>query len=143
VTQVLAMEGCLQMDDLPRVNGDLVHKSDSAVHFPGADTAPFTIEAAIADALDRLTSDPAADSTAGVQHWIWTGHRLVRASPEAVERLRQQEAWEQAEFQLLHEMQKAYRQRRRQSYRRIARRLVAPLRHLLASWTSRIHNTES
>jgi hypothetical protein len=54
-----------------------------------------------------------------------------------VERLRQQEAWEQAELQLLHEMQKAHRQRRLQSYRRIAERLVAPLRHLSRKWTSR------
>jgi phosphoglycolate phosphatase-like HAD superfamily hydrolase len=131
------------VDDLPRVNGDLVRKSDSAGHIPGASTVPYTIEAAIADALDRLTSDPAPDSTAGVQHWIWTGHRLVRASPEAVERLRQQEAWEQAELQLLHEMQRAYRQRRRQSYRRIARRLVAPLRHIIESWRSRIRISES
>lgn len=131
------------MDDLPKVNGDLVRRSDSAGHIPGAGTAPYSIEAAIADALDRLTSDPAPDSTAGVQHWIWTGHRLVRASPEAVERLRQQEAWEQTELQLLHEMQKACRQRRRQSYRRIARRLVAPLRHFIESWRSRIPISES
>jgi phosphoglycolate phosphatase-like HAD superfamily hydrolase len=131
------------MDDLPRVNADLVRISDSAGHFPGADTAPYTIEAAIADALDRLTSDPAPDSTAGVQHWIWTGHRLVRASPEAVERLRQQEVWEQAELQLLHEMQKAYRQRRRQSYRRIAEWVVAPLRHIIESRRARIHDRQS
>jgi phosphoglycolate phosphatase-like HAD superfamily hydrolase len=131
------------MDDLPRVNGDLVRKSATAGHFPGGHTAPYTIEAAIADALDRLTSDTAPDSTAGVQHWIWTGHRLVRASPEEVERLRQQEAWEQVELQLVHEMQAAYRQRRRQSYRRIARRVVAPLRHTIESLRSRIHDRQS
>jgi hypothetical protein len=137
------MEGCLSMDDLPRVNGDLIHQSDYAGHISDADTVPYTIEAAIADALDRLTSDPAPDSTAGVQHWIWTGHRLVRASPESVERLRQLEEWEQAELQRLYDTQKAHRQQRWRSYRRMARRLVAPLRHLLASWSSRIHKGES
>jgi phosphoglycolate phosphatase-like HAD superfamily hydrolase len=132
------------MDDLPGVNGDLVRKPNSTGHVPGADTVPYTIEAAIADALDQLTGESApdstADSTADVQHWIWTGHRLVRASPEAALRLRQQEAWEQAELQLLQEMQQEYRQRRQQSYRRMAGRLVAPLRRVVESWRSRIHD---
>jgi hypothetical protein len=131
------------MDDLPRVTGDPVHDSDSAEHIPDADAIPYTIDAAIAYALERLESDPYPDSSASVQHWIWTGHRLVRASPEEVERLRQQEAWEQAEIQLLHEMQKAHRQRRLQSYRRLARRLVAPLRHLSRRWSSRSHTRAS
>jgi hypothetical protein len=104
---------------------------------------PYTIEAAIADALRRLSSDPALDSSADVQHWIWTGHRLVRASSEAALRLVQQEAWEQAELQRLHEIQRAHRQRRRQSYRRMAGRVAAPLRHILESWRSRIHDRQS
>jgi hypothetical protein len=131
------------MDDLSRVDGDPVPKSNSDGHISGTDTVPYTIEAAIADAERLLSSDPAPNSTAGVQYWIWTGHRLMRASPEAALRLRQQEAWEQAQLQLLHEMQKAYRQRRRQSYRRIAERAVAPLRHILESWRSRIHDRRS
>ena len=100
--------------------------------------APYTIEAAIADAQDRLTtSHTTPDSSAAVQHWIWTGRRLVRASPEAVERLRQQEELEQAELQRLRQIQEAHRRQRRQSYRRIAKRLVAPFHHVIESWRSR------
>jgi len=125
------------MDDLHGVNGD-------SVHIPGDDTLPYTIEMAIAEAIGRLTGDPLPnstlpDSTSGVQHWLWTGHRLVRASPEAAERLRQQELWEQAELQHLLEMQRAYRQQRRECYRRFANRAVAPLRHLMRRWRSGTH----
>jgi hypothetical protein len=69
-----------------------------------------------------------------VQHWIWTGTKLVRVSPEMVERRRQQAALEQAESYLLLERQRARRQRRRQAYWRLVERLVSPLRYLAERW---------
>jgi hypothetical protein len=91
------------------------------------DIPPFTIDAAIADALDQLERPPVPDPSAAVQHWIWTGTRLVRASPETLHRRYQQAALEQAEMYLLVERRKARRQRRRQALRRFAGRLVSPL----------------
>ena len=107
------------MNDPHGVNGNL------------PDTIPFTIDAAIADAVERITRGPFLDASTGIEHWIWTGHGLVRASSAAAERLRQQEALEQAELQRLHERQKAHRQQLWQSYRRFAKQLVSPLRHLV------------
>jgi hypothetical protein len=125
------------MDDLHGLNGD-------SVHIPGDSTVPYTIEMAIADATDWLTGDPLPnstlpDSTSDVQHWLWTGHRLVRTSPEAAERLRQQEVWEQAELQHGLEIHRAYRQRRRESYRRCAKRIVTLLHYLVRRCGSGIH----
>ncbi len=100
----------------------------------GAPYTPYTIDAAIADALEQLERTPVPDPSPAVQHWIWTGTKLVRASPEAAERRRQQAVLEQAELYLLLEQQKACRQRRRQAYRRLARRLLPPLRYLADRW---------
>jgi hypothetical protein len=98
------------------------------------DDLPYSIDAAIADALEQLESSPDSDPSPAVQHWIWTGTRLVRASPEAGERLRQQVALEQAELYLLLERQKAWRQKRRQAYQRLAGRLASPFRYLADKW---------
>jgi len=98
------------------------------------DLTPYTIDAAIADALDQLERTPVPDPPPAVQHWIWTGTRLVRASPEAVERRRQQAVMEQAELYLALERRKALWRRRRQVYQRVARRLVAPFLSLADRW---------
>jgi hypothetical protein len=98
------------------------------------DLSPYTIDAAIADALDQLEQTPVPDPSPAVQHWIWTGTRLVRASPEAVERRRQRAVLEQAELYLALERCKARRQRRWQAYERVAGCLVAPLRSLADRW---------
>ena len=97
----------------------------------------YTIEAAIADALDRLDGVPPESApTSDVKHWIWTGTHLVRASPQASERLRLLELIERAHLEHLNNLQRAYRQQRWQSYRRLAGRLVSPLRSLLERWRS-------
>jgi hypothetical protein len=100
----------------------------------GMDDLPYTIDAAIADALEQLEWKLDSDPSPAVQHWIWTGTRLVRASPEAAERRRQQAALEQAELYLILERQKACRQQRRQAYRRLAGHLVSPFRYLAGKW---------
>jgi hypothetical protein len=99
-----------------------------------AEITLYTIDQAIADALEQLDRKPCPEPSADIAHWLWTGTRLVRASPEAVERIHQQEALEQADLQLLLEHQRDYRQQRRQAYRRLAARLVSPLRYLIQRW---------
>jgi hypothetical protein len=94
----------------------------------------YTIEAAIADALDRLDGGSHPAPASDILYWIWTGTRLVQASPQATERLRLREFLERAELEQLHEVQAAYRQQRWQSYRRLAGRLVSPLRSMLERW---------
>ncbi len=105
--------------------------SSAAGRILPADSTSFIIDEAIAYAVEQITCRPLLDASTGIEHWIWTGHRLVRASSEAAERLRQQEALEQAELQRLRERQKAHRQQLWQSYRRFAKRLVSPLHHLV------------
>ena len=94
----------------------------------------YTIEAAIADAVDQLESEPHEAPASDVEHWIWTGTRLVRASPHSAERLRLLEILERARLQHLNETQRALRQQRWQSYRRLVVRLMSPLRSLLERW---------
>jgi len=97
----------------------------------------FTIEAAFADALDQLHGGPPESApTSDVEHWIWTGTRLVRASPQASERLHLIEILERVHLEHLHNVQRAYRQQRWRSYRLLAGRLVSPLRSLLKRWES-------
>jgi hypothetical protein len=91
----------------------------------------YTIEAAIAEAEEQLNREHFPDSTIGIQHWVWTGTRLVRVSPEAEERTRQQEALDQEELRRLRERQKSYRQQRWQFYRRIAGRMLSPVRRMM------------
>ena len=101
------------------------------------EATPYTIDEAIADAIEQMTSEPLPDPFTGdhdIEYWIWTGSRLVPATPEAAERLRQQEALEQEEFRLLRERQQAYRQQLWQSYSQFAKRLLSPLRHLVERW---------
>jgi hypothetical protein len=88
----------------------------------------FTIEAAIADALDRLEGGPQRAPASDAQDWIWTGTRLVRASPQASEHLRLLEIVERAELERLHQLQVAYRRQRWQSCRHLAGQLASPLR---------------
>jgi hypothetical protein len=101
---------------------------------PPAESTVYTIEAAIADAIDQLTSCDRPCATCGIDYWIWTGTRLVRASPVQSERLLMREAQERAELRRLHDLQLAYRQQRWQSYRRLAQRLSVPLHSLLERW---------
>jgi len=146
------------MDDLHRVNDELPVEHCDALSLPAdpvakaisdrtpAETTPYTIDEAIADAIEQITGEPLPDPYTGdheIQYWIWTGNRLVPASPEAAERIRQQEAMEQEELHRLHERQNAYRQQRRQSYRRLAKRLVSPLYHLLERWGAWSHESSS
>jgi hypothetical protein len=98
------------------------------------DSIPYTIDAAIADALDELDWTLVPGPSPTVQHWIWTGTKLVRVSPEALESRRRQAVLEQAESYLLLDRRKALRQRRRQALQRIAGRLVLPFRYLAERW---------
>jgi hypothetical protein len=96
---------------------------------------PYTIDAAMADAIEQITGEPFPDPYTGehdIEYWIWTGNRLVPASPEAAERIRQQEASEEEEFRLLRERQQAHRQQRWRSFSRFTKRILSPLRHLAA-----------
>ena len=151
------------MDEVHRVNSDLPieHRDErcwpagsgantvsertatsrSAGSMPPAETTPYTIDAAIADALQQMTSKPFPDTP--VQYWLWTGHRLMPASPKAAERFRQQEAWEQEELRHVHERQQACRQQRRQAYQHFAKRLVAPLLHVVEGWRLSRHTRQS
>jgi hypothetical protein len=149
------------MDDLHRVNDelpleqgdvlplptDLVAKatayrssaSDCAEPVSPVEAAPYTIDEAITDAIDQISGDPLPDPFTGdhnIEYWIWTGSRLVPASPEAAERIRRQEALEEEEFRLLRERQRFYRIRRWEAFRRIMGRLAAPLQQIAAIFRS-------
>ena len=133
---------------------DDLHKSagEQPVGHGASLSAPYTIDQAIAEAVDALdnkhatmktgeetaarpSSDPSAEE-AGVQYWIWTGSRLVRASSQAAERLRQQEELEQEELRRLQERQRVFRLQRRHAYKRIMLSLILPLRRLAATFHS-------
>jgi hypothetical protein len=121
------------LDDLHKVHDELPLKRND----PASASNRYTIHNAIVDALAALNDPQATDSRnvegettierfpdpfTGDHHfeyWIWTGSRLVPASPEQAERLRQQEVLEAEEFRLLRERQRAYRVQRWQPYRRI------------------------
>lgn len=71
-----------------------------------------------ANPAGRTAGNPFSDPSTGeqrIEYWIWTGSRLVLASPEAAERLRQQEALEQEELRLLRGYQRANILRHRQT----------------------------
>jgi hypothetical protein len=56
--------------------------------------SPYTIHEAIADAIEQMTGEPFPNPFTGdhnIEYWIWTGSRLVPASPEQAGRLRRQE----------------------------------------------------
>jgi hypothetical protein len=98
-------------------------------------TTSYTIDAAIADAIEQMTDEPLPDPFTGdhdIEYWIWTGSRLVPATPEAVERLRQQEALEDEEFRARRKQQHLNRLRRRQALRHSMVRLAAPLLQVVA-----------
>jgi hypothetical protein len=148
------------MDDLHRVNDelpvehdavplptDLVTKastcrtsaSSAAEQVSPVEAAPYTIDDAITDAIEQITGDPLPDPFTGdhtIEYWIWTGSRLVPATPEAAERIRQQEMLEDEEFRARHELQRLYRIRRRQAFRRIIGRLAVPLLQAVATFCS-------
>jgi len=143
------------MDDLHKMN------DESPVEQSAPQCVPYTIDRAIAEALaaldetdatieagqetaNRRSSDPSADE-ADIEYWIWTGHRLVQASPKATERLRQQEELEREELRFLQGRQRIYRLRRRQAYRHFLLVLVLPLRRLAAtihSWKRNLRGLE-
>jgi hypothetical protein len=137
------------MDDLHRIYGELPADPDamaiskgapapgSTTHTSPLESVPYTIDEAIADSIEQLTGEPFPDPFIGdhdIQYWIWTGDRLVPASPEAAERIRQQELLEQAEIRHQRECQLASRQQRLETTRRFARRLLAPIQHLVERW---------
>ncbi|MGO8951072.1 MAG: hypothetical protein ACLQUY_26140 [Ktedonobacterales bacterium] len=143
------------MDDLHRV-GD-----EPPVERYAPPSAPYTIDRAISDAVAAIdevdatietgeeeaaspSPDPIADE-AGVQYWIWTGSRLVRASPEASERVRQREELAHEELRRLEGRRRAYRLRRRQALEHLIMRLVSPLWQFVAtlhSWERNLKGRE-
>jgi hypothetical protein len=134
-------------DDVLPLPADLIAKaivyrtgaSDSAGQLSPDEATPYTIDEAITDAIEQITGDPPTDPFTGdhnIEYWIWTGTRLVPASPEDSERLRRQEALEEQEFRLMRERQHLYRIRRREVFRRIIWRLAAPLPQVVAIFRS-------
>jgi hypothetical protein len=131
---------------------DNLHKLDNEAPVEHDDPAPatkhYTIDQAIADVLATLdTADdtgakgitdeafdaPFPDPFTGdhnIEYWIWTGGRLVPASPDQSQRLRRQEALEEEEFRSRRERQRAYRQQRWQSCSQVMQRLLAPLHNM-------------
>lgn len=137
------------MDDLHKIFGELPADPDAMAISKGTsvpsstrcvspvETAPYTIEEAIADSIEQLSGQPFPDPFTGdhdIQYWIWTGDRLVPASPEAAERIHQQELLEQEELRRRRESGRAYRQERLDTTRRLARRLVASLQRQVQRW---------
>jgi hypothetical protein len=81
-----------------------------------------------------MAGEPFPDPFTGdhnIEYWIWTGSRLVPASPEQAERLRRQEALEEEEFRLLRERQQALRQQHWNAWLRAGKRLALPLLRLM------------
>jgi hypothetical protein len=91
----------------------------------------------VADAIEQIDGEPFPDPFTGdhnIEYWLWTGSRLVPASPETAERLQRQEALEQEEFRLLRERQRACRQQRWQAYKNLVHWLLSPLRGVVERW---------
>jgi hypothetical protein len=137
------------MDDLHKIDGELPTVLDATANSKGTpapgsttyttalDSVPYTIDKAIADSIEQLTGEPFPDPFTGehdIQYWIWTGDRLVPASPEAAERLHQQELLEREEQLRRRERQQAARRQRVDTIVNSAWRLVAPLWGLVAKW---------
>lgn len=55
-----------------------IPSSSSAGYIPPAGTTCHTSDAAIADTLEQMTSEPFPDP---MQYWLWIGYRLVPTSP--------------------------------------------------------------
>jgi hypothetical protein len=146
-----------EMDDLHRVNDELPAEHDDALPLPtdldaraiayrtsasGStgqskpdEAALYTIDEAITDAIEQITGDPLPDPFTGdhnIEYWIWTGSRLVPASPEDSERLRRQEELEDEEFRARRKEQHQSRFRRRQALRHSLGRLAEPLMQVIA-----------
>jgi hypothetical protein len=134
------------MDDLHRIFGELPAEPDATtvpeempVASRSADTsrleaAPYTIDEAIADSIEQLTGESFPDPFTAdheIQYWIWTGTRLVPTSPEAAERLHQQELLEREERRRRRERRQAARGQRLEATRRLAKYLVDPLLSLV------------
>jgi len=96
----------VQKADNEREQEQLQQRIVSLDDLPAAG-APYTINEAIVDASEQVTGeafpDP-FDDEHDIEYWLWTGSRLVPASPDAMERLRQQEAHEK-EARLAHQKQ--------------------------------------
>jgi len=137
------------MDDLHRKYGELPADPDamaiskaaptpgSTTDTPSLESIPYTIDEAIADSIEQLTGEPFPDPFTGdhdIEYWLWTGDRLVPASPEAAERIQQQELLESKELCRRRERQWASRLQRLETTRRFARRLLAPIQGLVERW---------
>jgi hypothetical protein len=144
-----------EMDDLHRVNDEPPVEPDDSLPLPtdlvakaiayrtaASDSAgsagqsspdkavPYTIDEAITDAIEQISGDPLPDPFTGdhnIEYWIWTGSRLVPASPEESLRLRRQEELEDEAFRARRKQQHLNRIRLRQALRHSLRRLAAPL----------------
>jgi hypothetical protein len=128
----------VEPDDSLPLPTDLVAKaiayrtsaSDSAGQSSPDEAAPYTINEAITDAIEQITGDPLPDPFTGdhnIEYWIWTGSRLVPATPEQSERLRRQEELEDEEFRARRKQQHLNRLRLWHALRHRLRRLAAPL----------------
>jgi hypothetical protein len=137
------------MDDLHRMYGELPAEPDAMAISKGTpapssttyasplEPVPYTIDEAIADSIEQLTGEPFPDPFTGdhdIEYWIWAGDRLVPASPEAAERLLQQELLEQEEQRRWRERQQAARRRYLDTITYRVRSLLAPLQRLVDSW---------
>jgi hypothetical protein len=135
------------MDDLHRLYGGLPADPDAMVISEGAPTpsstnytplesVPYTIDDAIADSIEQLTGEPFPDPFTGdhdIEYWLWTGDRLVPASPEAAERIHLQESLEREELCRRRERQRDSRQRL-ETTRHFVSHLLAPIQRLMERW---------
>jgi hypothetical protein len=135
-----------EMDNLHKLNNELPMEQDH----PARMSNHFTIDQAVVDVLAALHAphetgakgiiDEADDapfpdpftSDHTIEYWVWTGSRLVPASPDQAARLRRQEELEAEEFRLLQEHKRAYRQQRWQLYSQVVQWLLVLLHHLAA-----------
>lgn len=134
----LPMEYAGQVDAVPLPEDKVANRivgrpivSRSSGPIVANEAAPYTIYEAIADSIETISGEPFPDPFTGehdIEYWIWSGSRLVPASPEVAERLREHEAQERAERRLMRERLQASRRRRWQSFRRITLLLLSPLR---------------
>jgi hypothetical protein len=132
------------MDNLHKLDNEVPVEHDD----PALTTKHYTIDQAIADVLATLDS---ADDTGAqgitdeaddalfpdpftgdhhIEYWIWTGGRLVPATPDQAERLCWQETLEAEELRSRRERQRANRQQRWQSYSQVVHYLAARLKTL-------------
>ncbi|GEM_PF-2365503 len=133
------------MDNLRSADGEQTRQPPCAdVHdiqsMPGERPAGerlYTIDEAITDAIEQISGEPFPDPFTGeheIEYWIWTGNRLVPASPDTVERLRQQEELLREEARLAREQRRTLPVRLRQWSGQSLLRVFAAMR----SWRSGI-----